>query len=197
MKRLLLLIWLLPSLALASDSGSQYIKISPFGRTLVDDEDALSFRTTLGIDDDDEIDFGSVTLSGDLISAGLVRLGETQSIQFSTTRARISSPADSQVLLTNAAANNFDKLLFGGTSASYAALGRNGTGITVVRADGGAYTDLLAGNLRAVNGYVAVKDSMAAPATVAGVAHIYVDSADGDLKIKFGDGTVKVITTNP
>lgn len=36
-------------------------------------------------------------------------------------------------------------------------------------------------------------DGIAEPATVAGNAQIYVDTADGDLKIKFGDGTVKTI----
>lgn len=36
----------------------------------------------------------------------------------------------------------------------------------------------------------------AAPATVSGVANIYVDPADGDLKIKFGDGTVKTIVVD-
>lgn len=45
--------------------------------------------------------------------------------------------------------------------------------------------------------YAAVVDSITAPATVSGKALIYVDSADGDLKVKFGDGTVKTIATNP
>jgi hypothetical protein len=40
-------------------------------------------------------------------------------------------------------------------------------------------------------------DGVAAPAAIAGRARIYVDTADGDLKVKFGDGTVKVIATNP
>jgi len=34
------------------------------------------------------------------------------------------------------------------------------------------------------------------PATVASKAFIYVDNADGDLKVKFGDGTVKTLTTD-
>jgi len=41
-----------------------------------------------------------------------------------------------------------------------------------------------------------ILDGVAAPATVAGYARIYVDTADGDLKIKFGDGTVKTIVTD-
>ena len=29
-----------------------------------------------------------------------------------------------------------------------------------------------------------------------GLAQLYVDTADGDLKVKFGDGTVKTIVTD-
>lgn len=42
-------------------------------------------------------------------------------------------------------------------------------------------------------GTVNLTDGVTAPATITGVAQIYVDTADGDLKIKFGDGTVKTI----
>jgi len=43
---------------------------------------------------------------------------------------------------------------------------------------------------------LALKDGIAAPSATAGYAKIYVDSADGDLKIIFGDGTVKTIVTD-
>lgn len=46
------------------------------------------------------------------------------------------------------------------------------------------------------SGYVSLGDGITAPATVAGSAFIYVDAADGDLKIKFGDGTVKTIAVD-
>ncbi len=39
-------------------------------------------------------------------------------------------------------------------------------------------------------------DGVSEPATVNGVAQIFVDGADGDLKCKFGDGTVKSITAD-
>ena len=39
-------------------------------------------------------------------------------------------------------------------------------------------------------------DGVDAPATVSGSAFIYVDILDGDLKVKFGDGTVKTISTD-
>jgi hypothetical protein len=45
-------------------------------------------------------------------------------------------------------------------------------------------------------GRMALIDGVTAPATVTGHALIYVDSADGDLKVKFGDGTVKTIVTD-
>ena len=43
---------------------------------------------------------------------------------------------------------------------------------------------------------VILTDGVSAPATNTGFASIYVDNADGDLKIKFGDGTVKTISTD-
>jgi len=39
-------------------------------------------------------------------------------------------------------------------------------------------------------------DGVAAPATIAGFAQLYVDSADGDLKVKFGNGVVKTIAVD-
>ncbi len=47
-----------------------------------------------------------------------------------------------------------------------------------------------------VNGAICIVDGMTAPATHAGKASLYIDTADGDLKIKFGDGTVKTITVD-
>lgn len=46
------------------------------------------------------------------------------------------------------------------------------------------------------DGYLAVLDGRAAPSTISGYAVIYVDSADGDLKVKFGDGTTKTIVVD-
>lgn len=42
-----------------------------------------------------------------------------------------------------------------------------------------------------------LQDGVPAPAAIPGFALLYVDAADGDLKVKFGDGTVKTIATNP
>jgi hypothetical protein len=46
------------------------------------------------------------------------------------------------------------------------------------------------------DGGMAIVDGITAPATLSGWAKIYVDSADGDLKIKYGDGTVKTIVVD-
>lgn len=43
---------------------------------------------------------------------------------------------------------------------------------------------------------IALVDGVSAPTAVSGLAFIYVDSADGDLKIRFGDGTTKTIVTD-
>ena len=43
---------------------------------------------------------------------------------------------------------------------------------------------------------LSLTDGTTAPATISGQAQIYVDTADGDLKIKFGDGTVKTIVVD-
>lgn len=39
-------------------------------------------------------------------------------------------------------------------------------------------------------------DGVTAPAPIVGYTQTYVDAADGDLKVVFGDGTVKTIVTD-
>ena len=43
---------------------------------------------------------------------------------------------------------------------------------------------------------LALTDGVAEPDTVSGKAFLYVDTADGDLKVKFGDGTIKTLSTD-
>ena len=44
--------------------------------------------------------------------------------------------------------------------------------------------------------HLTLTDGASIPVTSAGNTYIYVDSADGDLKVKFGDGTVKTISVD-
>jgi hypothetical protein len=46
------------------------------------------------------------------------------------------------------------------------------------------------------DGSLAIRDGITAPSAVANMAIIYVDTADGDLKVRFGDGTIKTIVTD-
>lgn len=51
--------------------------------------------------------------------------------------------------------------------------------------------------LNAMTRFLQLADGVTAPAaTASGVAMIYIDTADGDLKVKFSDGTVKTIVTD-
>lgn len=68
-----------------------------------------------------------------------------------------------------------------------------GTGEAISRVDLGNSTDKP--QARAY-GPLAITDGIAAPSTASGYALIYVDESDGDLKVKFGDGTVKTIATD-
>jgi hypothetical protein len=49
---------------------------------------------------------------------------------------------------------------------------------------------------RTYSNQINLSDGITAPGTETGYAILYVDTADGDLKIKFGDGTVKTIVTD-
>lgn len=51
-------------------------------------------------------------------------------------------------------------------------------------------------NVEVTAGALDIKDGITAPATRSGFARIYVDTSDGDLKVKFGDGTVKTIVVD-
>ena len=47
-----------------------------------------------------------------------------------------------------------------------------------------------------IAGYVSIGDGITAPGAGTGQARIYVDTADGDLKVVFADGTVKTIVVD-
>lgn len=53
--------------------------------------------------------------------------------------------------------------------------------------------EIVGNDKRLAGDKVALTDGITAPSTISGIAQIYVDTADGDLKVKFGDGVVKTI----
>jgi len=74
----------------------------------------------------------------------------------------------------------------------------NFTNFNIVNGTDNTY-DLGSTTNRWASGYMGslkITDGITAPATIAGYASIYVDTTDGDLKIKFGNGIVKTIVTD-
>lgn len=57
-------------------------------------------------------------------------------------------------------------------------------------------SDLVEAGTAVVMPHLALTDGVTAPTSTAGLAQIYVDSADGDLKIRFGDGFTATIQTD-
>lgn len=77
-------------------------------------------------------------------------------------------------------------------------------GARIVRRDSGgiqtqdsvATLQALLDALREASQQLVLTDGISAPGATVGVARIYIDSADGDLKVKFGDGTTKTLATD-
>lgn len=67
-----------------------------------------------------------------------------------------------------------------------------GTGSHIFYSAGGSTVTARIG----ASGWFGIPDGIAAPGAQAGFAALYVDSADGDLKVVFSDGTVKTIVTD-
>lgn len=59
-----------------------------------------------------------------------------------------------------------------------------------------AHLEVTKGNFRVRDGVLIIKDGITAPAAEAGFLQLYVDIADGELKVIFGDGTVKTLATD-
>lgn len=98
----------------------------------------------------------------------------------------------------NYAANSVWKAVIGGAGGN-TKLQINRTGNSEVEPGDTNTQNLGSYSLRwanVISQQLAITDGITAPTTAPGSAQIYVDSADGDLKIKFGDGTVKTIVTD-
>ena len=80
-------------------------------------------------------------------------------------------------------------LAINGRTSSFPALKRSGAALQVRVADDTAFAQLDALQM-------AVVDGVTAPSATVGQAKIYVDTADGDLKVIFGDGVVKTLAAD-
>jgi hypothetical protein len=114
------------------------------------------------------IDFQGNNAAGTNLNAGSILV--TQSIYTAG-----NETADMRFLVRDAGANSERMRL-------------TGTGLGIDRTTIDAALD--------VNGVIAITDGVGSPAATAGKAKLYVDSS-GNFKIRYGDGTVKVIATNP
>ena len=88
---------------------------------------------------------GTVINASTIFGGGDIYASSSGVLGFAS-RSRISSPADSNLLLTNAAANAFNLLQFGGTSSSFPALKRSTTTLQARLADDSGYATIDAGN---------------------------------------------------
>jgi hypothetical protein len=141
---------------------------------------------TFTVDNVYDIGASGATRPRAIYTGGLVSVGGliTQKGRFA-----IDAPTDGVAVLYNNAQTDFGRLQFGGTTSSFPALKRNATALETKLADDSAYAP------HAMQ-YLDVTDGVTAPGAAAGRARIYVDTADGDLKVVFADGTVKTIVTD-
>lgn len=105
------------------------------------------------------------TISGAALnSTGNITAGAGNLIGW-TGRSISSSPADGQIRLTNAAATDFTRLEFGGTTSSFPALKRNSTALNVRLADDSADAPLTSGPMT-INGGTQIQKVLSATATL-------------------------------
>jgi hypothetical protein len=107
----------------------------------------------------------------------------------SSPRVNLYPVADGIMSIYNGAGSGFTGIKFGGLTASQPYLKVNGAGLETKVADDTAYAP------HAMQ-YLDVTDGVTAPAAATGRARIYVDTADGDLKVIFADGTIKTLATD-
>ena len=123
----------------------------------------------------------------DIYTAGKIDIGNGNLTL--SNDVRLSRRASGVLLLDNNGGTDFGRLQFGGTTSSFPALKRSGTTLETKLADDSGFAPHAAE-------WLSVTDGVTAPGAAAGRARIYVDSADGDLKVVFADGTVKTIVTD-
>ncbi|HYB97513.1 MAG TPA: hypothetical protein VEC57_00070 [Candidatus Limnocylindrales bacterium] len=112
--------------AMAWDSGQNALLTAASGRSLILQSGGV---TALTLDSSQ-----NATFAGEVRGAG--------NIYITTGSTRLSAAADGVLRISNAAATDFSRLQFGGTSASFPALKRLSAALQVITADDGGYAEL-------------------------------------------------------
>lgn len=84
---------------------------------------------------------GDLSMTGSIGNLAFLTLAATGLVRWNT-RSAISSPANGILRLTDSATTDFTRLQFGGTTSSYPAIGRNGTALEILGADGAGPSSL-------------------------------------------------------
>jgi hypothetical protein len=124
---------------LLTDAAGTSFNLLQFGGTTSSFPALKRVATTIQsklADDSALADFQAANIFGSSIRAG------GSSMFYWNGRSEITSPADGDVLLTDAAGTSFGLLAFGGITSSYPAIKRNGAGVDVVTADDLGYANL-------------------------------------------------------
>jgi hypothetical protein len=99
-----------------------------------------------------------LTVVGNISATGSITVGADNTIVFDT-RSTIQSPSNGVITIGNAPTlNDFNRLQLGGTSASFPAIKRNGTGLDITDGTGLTYTSLAAGTFVVNNNIVTRTD---------------------------------------
>lgn len=116
---------------------------------------------------------GDLSVTADILAGDDIYAGDTTTsyIGWSGSRALFGSPSTGVITLLDQNANNFNRLQFGGTTASFPSIKRNGTAINIRLADDSADAPLTASNLTAsgtvtIGGGIAIQKVLSATATL-------------------------------
>lgn len=166
-----------------------------------------SFTSDICITNGGKVGIGTASPSGaalhiveDTATVIPLRLDQTQSTGYSAAQFYNSGTIKGHVGYGNASCGNTglrSKAFFGTISNDDAVFTTNDQVRMTIDRFGrvGIGTTVPVANLD-VEGWISIKDGVSHPSSVVGKAQIYVDSTSGDLKIIFGNGTIRTIVTD-
>lgn len=127
------------------------------------------------------------TFGGAITAGGSIQTPSTSAFYWGY-RSVVRSPSDSVITLLNNAETSFDRLQFGGTTASFGAIARNGAGIKIVLASSSATLSDLTCSTLTTQGYTVA--TLPAAGTAGRRAHVTDALAPAFLAAVVGGGAV-------